>query len=126
VSDRLDQLLKQTCTILSNDGAENAYGQQSADRKSWPVVASNVPCLVDSLRVGTENLTEPEIALHHRKIFMREPTLSDGQKINPHHCILCDGFYYDVIDPERFTVGIPHLEVVVRDTMTIFEGETGS
>lgn len=126
MTDRLDDLLRQTCSILSNDGPLDAYGQQSTDRSTWPIVASNVPCLVDTLRIGTEELTEPKVARHERKIFMREPTLSDGQQLNSHHTILSEGLYFDVVDVERFFVGIPHLEVVARDTTTFFVGETGS
>jgi len=126
-----DQLLFERCSILSNDSdPESVDGQESRQVPDWDVVASDIPCRIDTNAIGRAEETdvEPRVGLLRRLIYMRPPVLSNGQNLNPHHAILANGVYYDIVDtkPTKDATSLHHLEVECKQLITLEQGEFGS
>lgn len=118
--DPFDALLILTCSVLSDDTATpDKYGQKSRKIADWDVVASAVPCRLSSQAIGRphELKVEIELSLNYRTIFMRPPTLSNGQTLNPHHYLLLTGIYYNVFEvlPMYDSATLHHLQVIVEE-----------
>lgn len=129
--DRFDELLWETCSVLSNDSdPESIDGQESRQVPDWDVVATNIPCRIDTNAIGRaeETVVEPRLDLLRRLIYMRPPVLSNGQSLNSHHAILSSGVYYNVIDPKpaKDADSLHHLEVECQLLITLEQGESGS
>jgi hypothetical protein len=124
-------LLWERCSILSNDSdPESVDGQESRQVPDWDVVASDVPCRIDTNAIGRaeEANVDARVGLLRRLIYMEQPSLSNGQSLNSHHCILSNGVYYNVIDPKpaKDANSLDHLEVECQQLITLEQGEFGS
>lgn len=115
-----DSLLIQICSILSDDSTTlNAYNQKPLQPKDWDVVAVNIPCRLSTDSIGhpREFRDDVNYSLNYRRVFMRQPTLSNGKLLNPHHAILIDGIYFNIIEVLllRNSIELHHIEVIVEE-----------
>lgn len=130
--DRFDSLLIHSCTVLSNDSdPEDTYGQESRPVKNWDIVTSGVKCRLSTDSIGRphEFKTDIKVSVNYRRIFMRPPTLSNGQQLNTHHALLLNGAtYYNIFEvmPLYDATALHHLEVIVEEIVTLAPGEFGS
>ena len=122
VSEIFDALLDTACSVLSNQGATaDAYGQRSQRPGDFASLADGVKCRISTAALGRphEIKVGSRESLNYRTVFMREPMLSDGSTLNPHHWLKIDGYLYNIFEVKRVQgfSGLHHLEIIVEQVI---------